>query len=316
MSCAWATVKPDYLAFTVGNDTPIHEIMRFLGFKFRELGFGRYGYHSGFVSEDPGFEIYSDGHRPEMGIHVRISGQGCRLLEEDPFFEWPDCLSTLISQYSAKFTRTDIAIDDENFTVDYATVAEAVKNGTCARRGDSYEERHSTKHGVTSSTLYIGSRQSTAMLRVYTKGIQLGESLPWLRFEAEFKAERAHEWVLLLLSQGWDAAIGAIRHCWEFKDPQHKVVTKSRQRVASWWAEIIGKAKHVFKLPAGPPPSVDRLMTWVEKQLSTTIAVMNRGFQGSLEWLIDVDRIGERKMNEKHRRMIRAMEGQKWLAFG
>ena len=44
------------------------------------------------------------------------------------------------------------------------------------------------------------------MLRVYTKGLQLGGEVPWLRFEAEFKAERAEAWVTLLLEKldtGW-----------------------------------------------------------------------------------------------------------------
>jgi len=52
----------------------------------------------------------------------------------------------------------------------------------------------------TGGTMYLGSRQSQKMLRIYDKGTQTGSGLDWLRFELELKREEASQGLFTL----WD----------------------------------------------------------------------------------------------------------------
>lgn len=309
------TYKPDYLAFTVGNDTTKPtEVMRFLGLDFRELGWGRYCYKAGAQSEVPGVEVYWDGHQPGMGVHVRISGQGCRVLEEDPFFDWREWLAMVRERFDARFTRADLAIDDREMTVDFPTVLKAVEEGTCVRRGSSWRHLDTFRQGRHEETLYVGSRESTAMLRVYQKGLALGEDRPWLRFEAEWKAERADNWVRLLISEGWEAAVGAIRHCWEFKDPEHVTPNRSRWRAAAWWEKVIGCAKHAFKLNEVAEVTWEKVKNWMVRQWAPTVAVVLKMTGGDISPFLELASIGEARETESHRRLAKL--GRSLPAFG
>lgn len=312
-----AITRPDYVAFTVQNCTAKEVIDKLIGYAFREMGFGRYRYRQGFMAEVGGFEVYADGVQDGMGVHVRISGQGCRMMEEDPFFDWVGWFKYLREGYAARFTRLDVAIDDEGYSVPFATVLEAVETGNCVRRGNSWQVIRSCKGGKFQQSLYLGSRESEAMLRVYEKGYELGGDVPWLRFEAELKSKRAEAWVNVLLEHGWDVAIGCIRHMWEFKDSTHQTVDRTRQRAAGWWVALIGSAKHVFKLGLVAEVAVRKSLTWFVKQVAPSVAMLLEANGGDLGAFAELGRLGVRRMNEKHKRFVKLASG--WgaeLGFG
>lgn len=91
-----------------------------------------------------------------------------------------------------KFTRMDIAHDfiDGGYTIDNALEAYYAGRFTSSfttprLRKEGLDWDNDTRKG---RTLYVGSRQSSRMLRVYEKGMQLGdEQSPWVRVELELR---------------------------------------------------------------------------------------------------------------------------------
>jgi len=306
---AHARVAPDYIAFTVTNDTPVSTVLAMLGFKFNEIGFGRYRYRQGAVAEVGGLEVYWDGCQDGMGTHVRISGKGCRHLEDDPFFEWGEWFSDIRKKLGGRFSRVDIAIDDEGYNVEFDTVLKAVENKEVTRRGDAYDERYRFRGGRKEKTLYIGSRESEAMLRVYQKGFELGGEVGWLRFEAEFKGKRAEGWVTVFLTHGWDAAVGVFRHLWEFKDASHVTTDRTRQRAADWWVQLIGAAKFSFKLGQAVAATWQSVQKWMVRQWAPSVAMLMEATAGDLSPLLELAEIGSDRLKEKHKRLIAVVRG-------
>jgi phage replication initiation protein len=251
-----------------------------------------------------------------MGVHVRISGQGCRELEDDCFFDWIDWFKTVREQLRGRFTRVDLAIDDEAYSVDFSTVHEAVKNKDVVRHGDSWDVLQRFRKGRFEQTLYLGSRTSEAMLRIYQKGLQLGGTVPWLRFEAEFKSKRAERWVSVLIGQGWDAAIGCIRSLWEFKDPEHGTTDRTRKRAAEWWVNLIGRAKFAFRLGEVAEQTWSKVQNWVVHQWAPMVSVLMEATGGDLSMFFDLAAIGEKRQTERHRRLIALSKSVPCLTFG
>ena len=100
----------DWLEFTILNQDPATVIVQVLKMdlsNFMELPKGRYGYKQQRVTGH--IAVLYDGTE-EMGVHVILSGQGCREYEAD-------CnLLKLLDQvmlYDGKCTRIDMAMDDK-----------------------------------------------------------------------------------------------------------------------------------------------------------------------------------------------------------
>lgn len=142
---------------------------------------GLYGYEYGATHNTGVRVLWSDDLR--MGVHVIFSGQalsGRNAIE---------IIRTAWS-FGAKFTRIDVCYDDVSeapTTVrDYAKLYESRE----------YEGRTRTSRQVTDSTgghtLYIGSRTSERMMRIYDKGAERGLGNDWwVRHEIELKGDAA-----------------------------------------------------------------------------------------------------------------------------
>lgn len=90
-------------------------------------------------------------------------------------------------------TRLDFAIDvfaDAN-PLDIKEAWDAGKVNTRAKSCSIVERR--TRKGTRGVTVYLGSRQSTKLLRVYDKAKQMGEKSPRTRIEIEVKKPYANE---------------------------------------------------------------------------------------------------------------------------
>lgn len=303
----------DYLSFTVKDCTSPERIIEKLGLKFLTLGYGRFGYKAAAIAESGGVNVYWDGFKDEMGVHVQISGKGCRLVEAMPgFTSWQEYIGGWFDD-GAKVKRIDLAIDDESATVEFETVKEAVVNRTAVCRADYCELRESRNKRGIFQTLYVGRRTSETMMRCYDKGMQLGEGRSWLRFEFEYKGERADAVARVLAYKGWDAAIGVARSFIEFKDETHKTTDRTRQRAATWWVNLINASKHVLRITKQVNANVAKMFGWLMKQVSPSIATLMEIEGGSIEWILDLVKEGQQKLKDKHRLMIRSATGPSLL---
>lgn len=293
----------DYLSFTVLDCTVLEDVLLRLGLPMVGLEYGRYRYKRSFVSETPGVSVYYDGTADGMGIHVQISGQGLRWLESMPSFVcWIEWLKEW-SDLAPKFTRIDIALDELSGRVGFDHVLAHMESGSIATRAQSYQVTRGYGR-KTGATLYLGSRSSEAMMRCYDKGAERGGS-SYLRFEFEFKGERADMVARLLMSSGWDAVVGHCRSVCEFKELGQKDKCITRQRAASWWEELVSASKVVLNKAAVAVESVARLYGWLKKQVSQSLAVLIEIDGGAIDSLYELAIEGRDKWRDKHKRLAK-----------
>lgn len=142
---------------------------------------GMFGYEYGASHESGVRVLWSSDLR--MGIHVIFPGRA---------LSGRDAISIIQKAWAvgAQFTRIDVCFDDVSDGV--TSVAEYAKRyaaGDFEGRARSYREITSSGGG---HTLYIGSRQSEKMMRIYDKGAEQGiASGFWVRHEIELKGGAA-----------------------------------------------------------------------------------------------------------------------------
>lgn len=278
--------------------------MSSLGLVFRNNGYGRHGYRSSAVAAAGGVHVYWDGALEGMGVHVQISGEGCRLIEAgQDFTSWQDWIGCEL-QKGVKVKRIDLAIDDLSGEISFDTVYRAVRSGsavTRAKRGNFYL---GWKGDREFPTLYVGSRSSATMMRCYDKGRQKGEEKSRLRFEFEHKGTKADAIARILVEKGWDAAIGASRAFIEFKDETHKTTDRTRQRPAQWWVDFIGASKHEVHLERHAHESFTKTHGWVKRQVGPAIALLLAYDGGDLTSLLEIAKDGRARWTERHERIL------------
>ncbi len=311
----------DWLTASVSNYTSPTDFGKLLGLEFAGKPSGRWGYKGCAVAAGGGIEVLYDGHSEGMGACLVLTGEGCRIIESLPFFAGWDSFLKLLVDSGAKFSRVDVSIDDLDGNISRETVKAAFEDveagGTAiVFRGSLMDYRRSTKGGVPSETWYLGARTSTAFTRIYTKGIQTEGGEDWLRFEFEFKAERATGIVHKLINGGWDAVKAAIRGVVEFKDMTHETTDRTRRRVASWWADLLGQAKSKWSPKEWALSSVEKLGSWVTRQVSPALALLVEIDGGSLEWVYKLLDEGKRRRSKRHIAMFDAFSARSLAQVG
>lgn len=119
-------------------------------------------------------------------IYFQISGEGCGRVAN-----W-NYLADLLDDSRSRLTRVDIAHDDyegETLSIDWAR-NQYHTSGFKPSRGMSPRAQFVSDEGSGKGcTLYVGSRESGKIARIYEKGKHLGDPLsPWCRFEVEWRA--------------------------------------------------------------------------------------------------------------------------------
>jgi phage replication initiation protein len=114
---------------------------------------------------------------------VVLTGKGCGLVAD-----WHP-IALMVVQLKGKISRLDLACDFLNgeHTVDDAVAM--LKKGEFVVRGRQPGSRLAGDwlDGMRGRTLYIGSGKNGKMLRVYERGVMLGDlSSPWVRYEVQF----------------------------------------------------------------------------------------------------------------------------------
>lgn len=172
---------------------------------------------------------------------------------------------------SWRATRLDLAWDHVPFTP--LDVLAAVMSGdvrTRARRDSlkTHEAPLSADEGLTTS---LGSRQSTALMRVYDKRGPV-------RCELQLNKERAAAVCRVLAEREfaeWSCyGLGVLRDFVDFVDSESSL-NRSRQALLGWWAEFLGGAERAgLRLSAREVKPLEAVRHWVRKQVSASLAVL------------------------------------------
>lgn len=147
-------------------------------------------------------------------FRIELTGDGCRLYETssgcDHAERW-SLLASLLGLCDARITRIDIAADDFKGKYPVRWALERYEAGDFDKRGQRPKARLIDDMGnKTGKTLYVGSRSSENVLRVYEKGREQGDpNSEWVRYEGEFHASSRRELPLDMLNNGDAYLVGA-----------------------------------------------------------------------------------------------------------
>jgi DNA relaxase NicK len=197
--------------------------------------------------------------KPKNGNYfsVEIKGQGCECLTPDDF---KSIYHLYLGGVKIKITRIDFAIDNVPFTPKefYEVLINKEFKSPSSRKSiriiDSpYEKKENGEVGC--QTVYLGSRESGRMIRVYNKH-------GFNRIEYEIKEEWAQAYGMSLLSkkyQEWmEYAISCIRQFFDAK--------------TSWWKEFVDDIKqNAIKIYSARVKSINKTYEWLKNQVSPAL---------------------------------------------
>lgn len=322
------------------------DAITFLGFHtddFIRASKGASGYRTLHIFNGANIRILSDG-RPEMGIHVDVSGSAISTLLyawqkkntcKTPFDETATIYSDLgysllldlldaLSEV-ASFTRLDLAIDDigcNYYSCD--DISRLIKNQQVVSRFKKYDIRNpcSLSDGTEKGhTIYFGSRSSEIMLRIYDKKLeQLGKNAEcpyeWVRWELELKGDRAKRAVQLLLdTQSLSmVCMGILNHYIRFIVKDDPV--KSRCSNEPAWDAFLEDAKNLSLYIPADPKTIEDTKRWIDKYVGASLSLVIEADEGSMDFIYNnlhkwrIRRMHNRNLTQRLQRAIRALENK------
>lgn len=308
---------PDWLGLTF-KETSLERVLILFGRDQEwQATHGAQGYRAGYVRGD--VKVFHDG-APDMGVHVEVSGQGCRQLEaEEVVLDWQVSLVTWLAE-GAKFSRLDLAIDDRAGLTNVQQVREAAEAGLVVSRWRDADPRGRVclKTGERKGQgCYFGSPQSKAVLRVYDKAAEQtekGEAVegPWVRWELQLRDERADMMARLLAyccnddQPAGELVLGVLSSYIEFKD-RGEDTNRSRWSASAWWSAFLGSVEKVSLGTAPAIRTLEKVRAWFKRIAPTFAAwVMAECQQGAdlAELVGDLVSDGASRWRQSHRALV------------
>jgi len=165
------------------------------------------------------------------GVLVDLPGRACAAMGDAllPFLEW--CVER------GHVARIDFAMDDRSGLFSPQTIVDAWDSGAVVSRWRAYKELRTAAKGgeLLGHTVYMGSRSSDAVVRVYDKALeQKRPGMRWVRLELEAKGKLSHALAAKVLEHGGAAVVGQLNRRVRFVEPGTDS-NKRRWQPAAWW---------------------------------------------------------------------------------
>ena len=268
----------DWLQFTLLKDDGLQIVFRILRLNpadFEKLDKGGLGYKDQLINNN--VRIYYNGN-PGMGINTSVSGKGCRYMESQGIDLW-SLLFRLAQSAKINITRLDLALDTSVKLIDKVRKNIDSKKYISKSRSISYICK-SGKDSTRTETIYIGSRSSDLMIRIYDKAIEQSlEGIDWERWEIVLKKEKIKEAIPLLkkdISQTFRDIL------YTYFRPLKKVESnKSRSKVESWYLKFLGKVEKISLYRDPSQKTIEDKWNWVEKQVAPTLSLLALAFDNT-----------------------------------
>lgn len=257
--------------------------------------------------------ILSEG-RENMGVHLIMSGQGCREYEELRPGNWFNLFRDILRL--GKFTRIDLAIDDFAGYFTVRKLSRKLKEGLCRSKFKSAKriENIIIEDGQTKGeTLYFGSGSSRIKIRFYDKlqeRIAAGKEIEkdikhWVRSEIQARDERANILATFILAGEpiGDIAAGILKNYVAFLD-RGSCSNKARWPFAKWWDKFLGDVEKIRLTEVAPDRTVEKARAWIDHQVRKTLGMLFLAYDSDLHWLIDVLNSGMDDLTEKEMKII------------
>lgn len=290
----------DWIRLTIWSDVealaPLLDIMS-LDLALEETGHGGLGFRRVLAGLN-GFQIYCDPvAENQVYVSLNLPSKCLQSIGVDRLqagISWL-CEQGCSSGLRWAATRIDLAFDTQDFTVQQ--FADAYRSGEILTKTRSWNEIKGSDGG---HTFYLGSRESTAMLRVYHKmdGHSFGDDA-FTRVELELKAERA----AIALSEIFAAPMA------NWAEMAAGWVVGFADVQTTWWADWMAEVKRSWLRLRQPVPTVERARRWLEKQVLPSLAVVvgalsSGDIQAMQNMLMGYVGDGQRRFTKRHYDMI------------
>jgi len=308
----------DWLSFTFYPHCGLNiaEIISFLGFKeidFIQLPKGANGYRSMLKFNGANIRILFDG-KPDMGIHVDISGSAIsdvllawknKNTMATPFGTVATCYTSfdysilldLLDALSeiATFTRIDLSIDDIGCNYYSCNdIVRLIENNQLVSKFKKYENKSPrllSNGQKVGHTIYLGSRQSEIMIRIYDKQLEFYQKhdvkcpYEWVRWEMELKKSRANEAVKRLLETHSlsSVCIGILNQYLRFIKLDNS--SKAKCSNDSVWDSFIGGMEKVSLYVPDSPKTIEDTKRWIDKYVGASLCAVIEADGGSLDFI-------------------------------
>lgn len=227
----------------------------------------------------------------KMGIHVEISGNGCRMLETHLKQHGMDMRGYILflKEYGVNFSRIDVAYDDYNRLLDFDVIESKMRNDQVVTRlrNKQQVEGYSKIENLSSSnakgvTYYFGKRFSDAFIRFYDKKTeQLSKGNPvsddietWQRYEVVLKREKANDFVSKYetcedLSKLYMQVIGGLVRFIDDTD-----TNKARCKTSLFWERFTNNETPVKLVSKEMNSDLLSVIEWFDKAVANSLIVL------------------------------------------
>lgn len=293
----------DWLSFTIKKnisvDCIISDFLKMNSADFVELDRGNYGYKRQIANGN--VRIYSDG-KEDMGIHIQLSGQGCRQVEETLEGDWLSLFKKIID-VEGTFSRCDIAIDDKIGILDINKIQKKTEKKEYVSRFTNWDTKTSCKNDSDKygKSVYFGSEKSDIRLRFYDKAVEQGVEGHWVRSELQLRNERADIAIQLYLSGKTIGEIitGVLKNYIRFVDPSSDS-NKRRWNTSKFWDRFIADSE-VLKLTIGQKKrTLDDVYSWINNSVAPSLALLVKASKGDLTIIHEMITEGSKRLKPKH----------------
>lgn len=305
----------DWLAFTVPRCTP-EEAQERVGGEWMESENGFNGYPRAWLSLSAG------GGSGRMGtgmphrageVHVSLSGEIVSAWEPEKV----QAICHWVKEKEGHGTRVDLALDDRMGHATVNQVIEAADIGQAVMRWSTYDAKrkcsYKGKDDIHGEMITFGSRQSESYLRVYDKHKEAtakGKTVegPWVRWELEFKKERANLCVDLFahlpVDEWHQFTVGLLKSYISFRDTTADAPAWERCRSPElpWWHALTGAFTrcrfHVEKADR----KLEEVLAWFSQAMGPTMAALY--YAVGPEWVPKVIQSGANRWKAHHYQLM------------
>lgn len=291
----------DYISFSI-PDYARQRYLDFLGADLVWLDRGFRGYKEGAMLSKGGMFGMTIGRDDS---HFDLPGKAFAQYIGD-FGRFCELVKMIISD-GGNISRVDYAVDVEG-EFPFSTVLRAVRGGCLVSKSrvvQVVEKFENTGDGQKNlgGTIYVGSRKSHKMLRVYDKAAEQGVDGDLVRWELLLRDEAAMSSVRELLGMcEFDAVryiFGLIYGFVDFRKNDNRNI--SRRSQLRWYAKFMSGVDAVKLVFDRVEKTITGLVDWVERQVAPSLALMKRyfgdGFISVFDYLVY---IGDSRLRAKH----------------
>lgn len=296
----------DWLQFTLLRDDGLNTVLKILNQQkedFERLDKGGLGYKRQIINNN--IRVYFEG-LPGMGICVSVSGKGCRYLEAQGTDIWR-LIFRLARSAKINITRIDLALDTDIKLINKIRKSVDNKKYISKSRNISYICK-SLENSTRTETIYIGSRSSELMIRLYDKAVeQKLDDVDWERWEIVLKKRKIKE-VIPLLERDISQTFRNILYTY-FRPITSIESNKSRSKVSKWYLDFLGEVKKISLYIDPKEKTIEDKWLWLEKQVAPTMALLSEAFENT-DFLGRLAESNYYRIKEKDLQLVRKFKGE------